>query len=74
VFKASKRAKPRLTFEQACIAAEFSDFAADLPNATFAQITRRLLGRKGFPKTPAGEHWKRECRKVFEFERHKGDE
>jgi hypothetical protein len=53
------------------MSANFADAAFDYPRETFAQVTVRMLGAKGFPKTKNGARFKRECREVFNLERGK---
>jgi hypothetical protein len=59
------RKTPKLTMPQTCMTANFYDAACDFPRTSFAKITRRMLGAKGFPITKSGEVFKRECRKAF---------
>jgi len=47
--------------------ANFYDAACDYPRERLDQITRRLLGAKGFPTLATT--FKRECRKAFELGR-----
>ena len=58
---------PKLTFPQACMAANFYYAARDHPHDSFDQIRRRLLGTSGF-RTKATT-FKRECRKSFDLGR-----
>jgi hypothetical protein len=55
---------------QTCMTANFYDAAGDFPNESFEQITRRMLGTGGFPRTKNAESFKRECRKAFNMGRH----
>ena len=65
------RKTPRRTMPQTCMTANFYDAACDYPKETFAQITKRMFGTKGFPRTKNAELFKRECRKAFNLGRHK---
>ena len=47
--------------------ANFYEAAIEYPQENFVQITRRLLGDKGFPIKAAT--FKRECRKAFDLGR-----
>jgi hypothetical protein len=67
--KARKVATLKLTVAQVCMSANFADAAFDYPRESFAQVTVRMLGSKGFPKTNNGARFKRECRDVFNLER-----
>jgi hypothetical protein len=49
--------------------ANFYDAACDYPRESFEQITARMLGAKGFPKTKNVSLFKRECRKAFKLGR-----
>jgi hypothetical protein len=49
--------------------ANFYDAACDYPQETFEQITRRMLGAKGFPAKATV--YKKECRKAFDLGRKK---
>jgi hypothetical protein len=61
----------RLAPTQQDCPANFSDASFDYPNESFEQVTRRLLGSKGFPKTKTGAAFKKVCRQVFNRERRK---
>jgi hypothetical protein len=67
--KPRKGADSKLTVSQICMSANFADAAADYPKETFDEITVRMLGTKGFPRTKNGARFKRECREVFDIER-----
>jgi hypothetical protein len=69
--KSRKVAGPKLTVDQISMSANFADAAFDYPRETFAQVTVRMLGTKGFPKTKNGARFKSECREVFNLERGK---
>jgi hypothetical protein len=58
---------PKLTMPQTCMTVNFYDAALDYPNENFEQITRRMLGPKGF-QTRATT-FKRECCKAFDLGR-----
>ena len=60
----------KLMFPQTCMTANFYA-ACDFPKESFAQITCRMLGAKGFPKTEKPELYKGECRKAFDMGRQK---
>jgi hypothetical protein len=49
--------------------ANFYAAACDYPKDSFARITRRLLGTKGFPAKATA--FKRECRMTFNMGRQK---
>jgi hypothetical protein len=51
--------------------ANFYDAALDYPRESFDQITRRMLGAKGFPRTKNAGAFERECRKTFDLGRQK---
>ena len=65
------RKTPKLTMSQTCMTENFYDAACDCPRTSFAKITRRMLGSKGFSKTKSDEHFKRECRKALDLGRKK---
>jgi hypothetical protein len=64
---AKKQKTPKLTFEQTCMTANFYDAACDYPQESFARITRRMLGAKGFPVRAVT--YKSECLKAFNLGR-----
>ena len=45
--------------------------ACDYPKETSAQITKRMFGTKGFPRTKNAELFKWDRRKAFNLVRHK---
>ena len=61
------RKTPNLTMPQTCMPANFYDAACDYPQESFEQITRRLLGIKGFTNNSAA--FKQDCRKSFDLGR-----
>jgi hypothetical protein len=61
----------RLTPTQQDCPANFADTSFDYPSESFKQVTRRLLGSKGFPKSKNGVAFKKVCREVFDRERRK---
>lgn len=62
------RKAPKLMFIQTSMTANFCA-ACDYPKESFAQVTARLLGTKGFPQTENAESLKRESRMVFNLGR-----
>lgn len=54
-----------LTFAQTCMTANFYDAACDFPNLTFGQITEKVIGKGGFPKTKNVALFRSECREAF---------
>jgi hypothetical protein len=67
--KRAAKKSPELTVEQIEILAQFADYAFDLPNLTFDEAARKVLGARPFPNTPAGRRFKREAKEVFDQER-----
>jgi hypothetical protein len=65
----SKSKPPELDFEQIEMLANFYDAACDYPQESFEQVTRRLLGIKGFMDKSAV--FKQDCRNSFERGRQK---
>ena len=61
----------RLMVPQTRMTVDFHDAACDYPKETFAQITKRMFGTKGFPRTKNAELVKWECRKAFNLGRRK---
>lgn len=59
----------RLSFAQIEVVGQFNDYAWDNPNLTFEQVSRKALGQNPFPKTPNGQKFRSECKKVFARER-----
>jgi hypothetical protein len=51
--------------------ANFYDAACDLPRPSFEEVTRRMLGPNGFPRTKNATVYRRECRKAFNLGRQK---
>jgi hypothetical protein len=47
--------------------ANFYDAACDYPEESFEQITHRLLGAKGFPKTENADLFEQDCREAFKI-------
>lgn len=60
-----------LSFAQVCMMVNFHDAAIDFPRESFAQVTRRLLGAKGFADAPNIPVYQRECREAFSLGRKK---
>jgi hypothetical protein len=53
------------------LAASFYDTACDFPSEQFGQITRRVLGSKGFAVFPNAEAFRNECLRMFNLARSK---
>lgn len=49
----------------------FYDSSVDFPDESFVQITKRLLGVKGFTGSQNAAAFRRECRKEFDLARAK---
>jgi hypothetical protein len=62
-----KPKNPKLTVAQTCMYSNFCEAAVEYPRENFDQITRRLLGKKGFPVRAVA--YKSECRKAFDLGR-----
>jgi hypothetical protein len=60
---------PDLELEQIEMVVNFYEEACDHPKESFEQITRRMFGSKGFPKTKNATLYKEECRKSFNLAR-----
>jgi len=58
----------QLTAEQSDLAVNFYDVANDHPKLNFVEVSKKVLGLKGFGKN---ESFKRECRKYFGLARKK---
>jgi hypothetical protein len=60
-----KTRQQKLMFPQTCMIKNFEEAACDFPKESFEQITRRMLGPEGFPKTNNTKLFRSECRKAF---------
>ena len=67
----STATKHALTFNESGLAVSFYDSACDHPNEVFGQITRRVLGPRGFAMLPHPEQFRRECQRMFDLARAK---
>ena len=68
--KANKsKGNAKLSFAQIEVVGQFNDFAWENPKSTFEAVVRKALGPNPFPKTPNGQKFRKECRRVFDRER-----
>jgi hypothetical protein len=64
-----KTRQQNLTFPQTCMIKNFEEAVFDFPKESFEQITRRMLGPKGFPNTKNTKLFRSECRRALNMSR-----
>jgi hypothetical protein len=66
---ATKPKRATLTEAQIEIVGSFSDYSFEYRTLEFEAVAEKVLGPNPFPKTPNGQRFKAECKKVFDQER-----
>lgn len=69
--KKAKVPSSSLTVDQESMIVNFEEAAFDYPRESFAKITRRMLGQRGFARSRNRAAFERECRKAFDVGRDK---